>query len=650
MDLETTRWYANRIASMSPLEIAHRVGEQVKRRQAHPLRLPSGFGPGPLPVIPGLREQLRELGSAHLPVEAWRREREALAGGSFSALGQHWPQLALDDNTRWHLDPVTGRHWPAEDHCFAIPYRNTSRFGDIKYVWEFNRLQQLQNVAALVALTGDEGAAGLCRGEIASWIEANPPYRGVNWSSGIELALRVVSLLIVITLLGPSRLPEPERARLRRCLAAHGYWLHRFPSRFSSANNHIVAEAGALYLLGALDPELPGAARWKRYGRRILEREIDLQIHPDGVGAEQSPTYTAFSLEWWMLTAVIAERIGEPFSVHHMERIGKAGEFLRWLLDADDNHPRIGDDDEGRVVAMPDGCEAYVPAILETLSSVTRRGDLRPVRDYPQLWRALAPAPPARQPSPQGAQCFQDGGYWVVRERRAAGDLLLAFDHGPLGYLSIAAHGHADALAIWLHLGGRPVIIDGGTFLYHSGGAWRDHFRGTAAHSTLMVNGVDSSGLSGAFNWSRKAGVKLLESETSAEGWQVAAEHDGYERLFGVRHCRRLSRVENGLIRIDDRLSGKEGACQVEIGFLIEPGLEVVMERWDRAVVRDGRRSLIAIDHSGPLLCSVVRGAMAPPRGWCSPGFGKKEPAQRIVFAGDLGTETTVTTNIEILV
>ena len=33
---------------------------------------------------------------------------------------------------------------------------------------------------------------------------------------------------------------------------------------------------------------------------------------------------------------------------------------------------------------------------------------------------------------------------------------VLTFDHGPVGYLSIAAHGHADTLAVWLSIG-RPA-------------------------------------------------------------------------------------------------------------------------------------------------------------------------------------------------
>ena len=121
---------------------------------------------------------------------------------------------------------------------------------------------------------------------------------------------------------------------------------------------------------------------------------------------------------------------------------------------------------------------------------------------------------------------FAQGGYTVMRRARPAGDVLLAMDHGYLGYLSIAAHGHADALAVWLHLGDRPVLADAGTYLYHSGGAWRTHFRGTAAHNTLCVEGADQSTMSGHFNWSHQAGSKVACRNATTRRYQMAtSEH-----------------------------------------------------------------------------------------------------------------------------
>ncbi|MFG3757212.1 heparinase II/III-family protein, partial [Klebsiella pneumoniae] len=88
----------------------------------------------------------------------------------------------------------------------------------------------------------------------------------------------------------------------------------------------------------------------------------------------------------------------------------------------------------------------------------------------------------------------------------------------PLGYLSIAAHGHADALSLLLHLDGQPVLVDAGTYLYHAGGAVRDRLRGTAAHNTLCLDGADQSQIAGAFNWRHAAKAQLIVSEEQASG------------------------------------------------------------------------------------------------------------------------------------
>lgn len=626
-------WYINRLVAMSPSEVIHRFGELAKRRLSR-RRIPVFPGGGELPVIPRLADRLRAIEDGAFPVEtsgsAWR---DAMAG-THRLLGVAWPPAA-DGPSRWHLDPISGRAWPAADYCFAIPFRHAPEFGDVKYVWELNRLQHLQAIAALAGRTTDAEATLFCRREIASWIAANPPFLGVNWASGIELALRVVTFLVVVSLLGPDAFPPDEKARLKATLAAHGYWLHRFPSRFSSANNHLVAEAAALFLLGSLAQDIPGAHEWARYGRQVLMAEIDRQIHPDGVGAEQSPTYTAFSLEWWLLCAAVARDIGAPFPAAVLDRIAAAGRFLRWILDGRDGHPRIGDDDEGRVLIATTTGDAYVATILQALAAATERGDLLPSREYASLWRLFFSALPERRPPPAGVDTFADGGYTVARERLRGRDLMLVFDHGPLGYLSIAAHGHADALAVWLHLDGQPVLVDGGTFLYHSGGRWRDHFRGTAAHNTLLVNDENSSRIAGPFNWSRKARAVLLGVDASASQWRVEAEHDGYEAGSGVRHRRELVRSPDGQIVITDRILGEGPARNVEAGFLVHPDCDVLAGDGAFAVRRSGRL-LLTIRHAGPLAGRVERGQETPARGWHSPAFGHRQPAARVVFAGPL--------------
>src|SRR3546814_38359 len=179
------RWYARGLAAVSPAEVRHRAVEQVRRRRLK-RRMPAfDLADGSLPVIPGARERLLVSTESDLPLSSWEAFFHKTVRGEFSALGRDWPRLT-DGRACWHLDPVTGQYWPADAYCFDVDYRAAGAFGDVKYVWELNRLQHLQPIAAHAARSGDPEAHAFCCRQIAGWIDSNPPYLGINWSSGIE--------------------------------------------------------------------------------------------------------------------------------------------------------------------------------------------------------------------------------------------------------------------------------------------------------------------------------------------------------------------------------------------------------------------------------------------------------------------------------
>lgn len=623
---------------MTGAEVVYRAGEFAKRAVSKHYEpdFNAAFARNALPVIPGLLDGVQKIAAAPELIRNWRDIAERARAGRLVFLGYPWP--ALTGPEKWHLDPVEGKAWPADRYGHDIPYRDAAGFGDVKYVWELNRLQYLQPIAALAAVTGDIDHRRFCVNEIDSWIRFNRPFRGVNWTSGIELALRVVSVLVVVSLLGADAFTAAQRRRINAFLAAHGYWLMRYPSRFSSANNHLIAEAGALYLLGSLFPDLREGARYAEYGRRVLCREALLQIHEDGVGAEQSPTYLAFTVEWLLLCREVGRRLGDPFPEAVDQRLAEAGRFLRWITDGSGNQPRIGDDDEGRVVYGGDET-GYVTSILGCLASVFGDPNLVPPGVEPHLRHGVFGRPPVspetRRAAPMGVGTFARGGYSILRWVTGDTEYFWVFDRGPLGYLSLAAHGHADSLSVWLHAAGRPVLVDAGTYLYHAGGAWRDHFRGTAAHNTLAIDSADSSEITGPFNWGRKARVVVVSRNDDPRAWHLEYEHDGYMETHGVWHRRRLERTGENTFTITDRLHGADGSHAVDVGFLLHPDLTVSKKSGAWVVEIDARLRL-EIAHHGPLRGAVRRGEENPPRGWYSPQFGSKQPAPRLEFSGQL--------------
>lgn len=644
--LSRLRWYAGRLRAMSAAEVLHRL-EEARRKRAW-RRRPVGWGDGgeraqaPLPDFPGLRRRLALAADLPAVRESLARTRE----GRLRFLGRDWPPAAFADPREsagfWLHDPVTGGRWPGREvSSFLVDVRSTSHqpgpegtLGDVKYVWEPSRLQVLHPLAAAVA-AGEDGALDAGLRLVRAWMDANPPYGGVHWVSGIELAMRLVSVLVLAAAAGPEGVAPDDRARLRAFVGAHAHHLAAFPSLHSSANNHRVAEGLGLLVAGLLMPE--AGSGWEAEGRAILEAEALRQILPDGVGAEQSPTYHGFTVEMLALAALLAREAGRPLSGALHERLERGAAFLLALMDETGRVPAIGDDDEGRVLGLPPDREPrYAASVAAAVAGLSGRRDLLPPARDPHLRDAVFAVPEGAALPPEGLTVFRAGGYTAIRERIAGRRVHAVFDHGPLGYLTLAAHGHADALALWLALDGQPVLIDAGTFLYHSGLGRRTALRESLAHNTLAVSGASQSVAAAGFSWTSRAQASLL-AEAPGPDWSVTGVHDGYLRRFGVRHERRLARSPAGLA-LADRLDGASPLLPVEIRFLLPPDL--ALSRQDGGVVvSDASGALCRIRPPSGFGTTLVRGEDAVH----STAFGHLAPAQRIVFFGMLGADEAVT-------
>ena len=622
-------WYINRLRRMGPAEIAHRLLERA--RQSASRRRHEGWSryasAAPLrDVFPHWRERVRAAGpeQRRAIVAAARRS----LAGRFEALGRSWPERSPNELFPagfWSLDPVTGGHWPANAYCFDIDFRAGGGRGDVKYVWEVNRLQTLPVLAAFALLEDDTAAVRAIDIAIASWHEANPPFRGVGWASGIEVALRAISLLTTLSLIG-DRLAVDTHRRVAETIRASAFWLPRFPSLHSSANNHRVAELAGEFVVALASGGDP------RPAQRGLGVEIERQILVDGAPAEQTPTYGAFTAELALVAEDAARQAGLSLPPVVGERLAAFVDFVFAI-----GPTWFGDNDEGRVLSLGND-DDYPQSVAAAIAGARSRAIGAPDFLALLMGRQVAPVEPS-----VGLRTFAAGGLSIWRGELAGRAAELAFDHGPLGYLSIAAHGHADALALSLALDGRPVLVDPGTYLYGSGGVWRSWFRSTPAHNTLNLDGVSQSRMAGPFNWSQKAVARLTDS-TSGADWSLTAKHDGYQRDFGVVHERRVEKAGDSIL-VTDRLLGR--AQRAEIVWQLAPGL--VAERiGEEIVVSEDGQPLLALGLPAGEIAISAGAEDAPGSGWVSPRFGIKLPAMRVAWHGEVN-EVGVTTRLRVI-
>jgi hypothetical protein len=242
---------------------------------------------------------------------------------------------------------------------------------------------------------------------------------------------------------------------------------------------------------------------------------------------------------------------------------------------------------------------------------------------------------------------FAVAGYYVLgHDLETPREVRVVADAGRLGYLSIAAHGHADALSFTLSAAGEELLIDPGTFAYHTQKRWRDYFRGTSAHNTVRIDGQDQSVGAGNFLWLSHAPVRVLEFVSTAQFDRLVAEHDGYRRLKDpVTHRRELLLDhETAAVTVVDEIFCR-ASHTIEMFWHFAESCEVTLDG-SRAIVRRGVATLEMQLPQG-MRCELVRGREDEPLGWVSRRFDQRVPTTALHIQGPARGNARLVTRLE---
>jgi hypothetical protein len=546
----------------------------------------------------------------------------------------------------------------------TLDYRDESLVGDIKYLWEPNRHLHFVTLAQAYAQTKEQRCLDALRAHVESWLDGCPYLRGPNWTSSLELAIRLINWSIAWQLIGgfesaafSGSSGSQFRERWLRSIYQHMHFVRGHFSRYSSANNHLIGEAAGLFVGAVTWPYWAMCERWADDAQRLLERETRLQNAPDGVNREQAVSYQQFVLDFLLIPVLAGRAIGREFSRDYWQRIEAMLEYLASIMDVGGHVPMIGDADDGYAVRLsqePDFCPYR--SLLATGAILFRRGDFKAKAgklDDKTRWLLGANAERDYEALPSGPtalpvrRAFPDGGYYVLGcDFETEREIRLIADAGPLGYLSIAAHGHADALAFTLSVGGREFLIDPGTYAYHTQKKWRDYFRGAAAHNTVVVDGENQSEIGGNFMWLRKAVAHCETWESGAEVDHLIGTHDGYQRLDDPVTHRREIRLDKHMRHffVTDTLEC-QGTHRVECFWHFSENCEVSVDGNTLTAANDGRKIQMIL--SDPKLrFDLCRGQSEPPCGWISRSFDVKVPTVTARVGLEINGTTSVMTEI----
>lgn len=436
-------------------------------------------------------------------------------------------------------------------------------------LWRYNQ-HYFDDLNARDAVGRGEWHAAL----IARWIAENPPPGGSGWEP-YPTSLRIVNW-IKFALAG-NQLSDAAR----QSLAIQTRWLRK-RLEWHLLGNHLFANAKALVFAGLFfaGEEADG---WLRTGAQILRKQIPVQILADGAQFELSPMYHVLALEDVLDQVNLAYALGRDDLAQ--EFASCVPSMLEWLLAM--SHP------DGEVSFFNDTAIGIAPDNIELLRYAHDLG--------------FAIELPAA-----GITHHAQSGY----ARMELGAAVVIADLARIGPDYLPGHAHADTLSFELSLGGKRFFVNSGTSVYGTGPE-RQRQRGTAAHSTLVLDGENSSEVWSGFRVGRRAkpfDVAVYGNETSliAHG-----AHDGYSHLPGSPVHRRKWCLSEGKLSVADTVEGS-GVHQLEAYFHLAPGISAVADTANGVVelsdIESGRQARFSAEGG---IVEVI------PSSW-HPEFGKR--------------------------
>jgi hypothetical protein len=620
------KWYVNRLKTISFQEVIFRLNQLFKQK----------VGEKNIALFPTVDLIINPLNI--ICVDKLRKKNYNNIINIFNT------KIEISKSINWHLDLYSKNEFPKI--CATNITTRNDKIGIAKFVWEINRMQFLTAIALQYHQTKNQKYLLLFQSINQSWINENPYLIGVNWTSNIEINLRLITWFFCWDIMNVNYLIN-ENNKFKKfvketwipMLYLHCKYSYEHPSKFSSANNHLISEATGLFIASSFW-KFDESIKWKKYSKKILEREIIKQHTINGINREQAAEYIQFNIDFFLLAYIVAERTNNSFSDYYKAMLRNIFTYIYNLIDISGNIPRYGDGDEGYAFILGyENRHKNFKSLLTSGAIIFNNKEFKSRSDGFDLKNEILFGQKGKeifdlisdQSANRRSKFYKDDGHFIFRKEKYNQEVYLHFNVAPLGYLSIAAHGHADALSFSLHIDGNPILIDPGTYCYHSDPEWRTYFKGTLAHNTIRVDQKDMAINGGATLWIKHYNTKVSGAQHNSKVEFVRASHNGYSK-YGVEHIRNINFLkDNNEFIITDFLNIKKNKNHCfEVAFHIHPDvrIEKVNEQNYKLNYNGSREVQFLFDNT--LNPEIKNGQLKPILGWYSPGFYKRVPTNVI--------------------
>lgn len=563
----------------------------------------------------------------------------------------------------WFLDPVRDlrfrRDIPAKEwKLFDMRPANA----DIKYPWELTRCQHFLALAQAYALFRDEGYAREIVDQMLDYIEANPIGIGINWTCTMDVALRAANWCFALPSILTCKTVTPQEweAIYRHLFATGLFIVSHFENHYEVTSNHYLSNLVGLHILAAEFGDLPAGLAWDAFARQAIEREIEVQILADGADYESSIPYHRLVLELFLGSYRLAQWQNRPLSPGFKAALVRMTTFLEGVLRPDGRMPVIGDADDGRLMIATGyghfdpgrGGHVLAPAGLALAEDrwIAKGYALEGNEAlWECAWWGFDPAQVKERVKTSAASSFvcrffSEAGLVVAKDEQAGNYLLIA--NSRVGTNGFGNHKHCDQLSFDYVDRGTALIVDPGSYVYTSDFAARNRFRRTAAHNTVMIDGIDhhDSKDEWLFRFFEKAKPRHEDIASRKDGLVYQGSHDGYVAQLAkpVTHRRRFDYdCANGRLDIRDELTG-EGTHRAEWFFHFAPGLELDLKLNETCLLLSADKKAWRLDWQGKELTA----ALLP--GQISPSYGRVEESLILHLHAnvDCGSETVFSFNL----
>jgi len=642
-------WYLNRLKTFSILEFPYRGKQVLQKKYQEYFLQHKNLVPAKYEVEKRILEEVSFNTESKAPV--------------INIFGKEF-NFSDPDSIDWHKDIFSNQSFPKIFSKRINILSNPSL--SAKAVWEINRLQFLMKIAIDYNRTKDDAHLCLFIKILESWISDNPYLKGINWYSNIEVNLRLINWFLCWEVLDADRLMVENKIFKEFAekdwipsIYSHCIYSYQNPSKYSSANNHLISEYSGLFIASS-KWKFQESEKWKQYSKKGLEEEIVKQHSQNGINKEEAAEYIQFITDFFLIAFVVGEKTKNPFSLKYKSYLHNIFNYIFNFLDSKGNFPPYGDEDDGKCFIV-DFDERFnnFKSLLTSGTIIFQDPRLKTKSDGFDLKNKLLFGESGRNafesvPSvsiKEKSEFYKEEGHFFFRGEKNDDEIYLHFDAAPLGFLSIAAHGHADALSFILHVGGQPFFIDSGTYTYHTEPLWRNYFMGTLAHNTIRINKLNQATIAGPTLWLKHYHTKVLKTESNEEYDLVRAQHNGYENI-GITHVREIIfEKKNRVVKILDNIdSEKSDAFLIEMPFHVHPLIKISTIEKNRFNLSDIKKTNVILQTDLKLNTKLVWGQTNPEiAGWYSKSFMTKEPCSTIICSieavGNVTLETVISIN-----